>query len=69
MDKKYEKVEFTPGATVEEAVNELLNYKQQGKLVYGKFNGIALYAGTVTMDSAYKQITGKTKSEFDEYVG
>lgn len=69
MDEKYEKVEFTLGASVEEAVNELLNYKQRGKLAYGKFNGVTLYADTVTMDSAYKKITGKTKSEFDEYVG
>lgn len=65
MDKKYRKVVFTLGATIEEAVNELLNYK----LAYGKFNGVTLYSDTVTMDSAYKQITGKTKSEFDEYLG
>lgn len=66
MNKNYDKVDFFAGNTVEEAVNELLNYKQQGRLVCGEFNGVVLYSDTVTMDSAYKQITGKTKSEFDK---
>lgn len=66
MNKKYEQVEFFAGSTVEEAVNELLNYKQKGKLVCGEFNGVVLFSDLVTMDSAYQQITGKTKPEFDK---
>jgi hypothetical protein len=69
MDKKYEKIEFTLGNTIEQAVNELLSYKQHGKLVYGKFNGVTLHSDTVTIDSAYKKITGKTKAEFDMQYG
>lgn len=66
MNKKYEEIQFFAGNTVEQAVNELLSYKEEGKLVSGKFNGITLYSDTVTMDSAYREITGKTKEEFDK---
>lgn len=66
MDKKYKQIEFFAGSTVEKVVNELLSYRDKGKLVCGDFNGVILYSDTVTMDSAYKQITGKTKSEFDK---
>lgn len=65
MDKKYTKIEFLAGNTIESAVKELINYKKQGLLAYGEFNGVTLYSDTVTMDKAYKEITGKTKSEFD----
>lgn len=66
MDKNYKQIEFFAGNTVEQAVNELLDYKKQGKLVSGEFNGVTLYSDTVTMDSAYKEIVGKTKAEFDQ---
>lgn len=66
MNKKYEEIQFLAGNTIEHAVNELLSYKKEGKLVCGEFNGIILYSNTVTMDSAYRKITGKTKAEFDK---
>ena len=65
MKKEYLKIGFW-GNTIENAVNKLLNFKERGTLVYGEFNGAILYSDTVTMDSAYKEITGKTKSEFDD---
>ena len=68
MEKDYERIHFLPGSKVEEAVNQLLEYREKGKLVYGVFNGVSLYSDTVTMDSAYLAITGKSKSEFDEYI-
>ncbi len=68
MDKNYEKIDFPLGSSIEQAVNELLNYKKKGKLVYGKFNGVTLYSDTVTTDSAYREITGKSKAEFVEYI-
>jgi hypothetical protein len=68
MDKNYEKIEFILGSTIEEAVNKLLNYRDIGELVCGEFNGVILYSDTVTMDSAYRKITGKSKAEFDEYI-
>jgi hypothetical protein len=63
---KREQVEFLPGSTLDEAVRELLSYREKGKLVVAKFNGVTLYSDTVTLDSAYRKITGKTKAEFDE---
>ena len=51
---------------LESTVNKLLNYKNKGILVYTDFNETRLYSDTVTMDNAYKQVTGKTKAEFDE---
>lgn len=66
MDKNYLAIDFLAGNTIEAAVKELLKYKEKGKLVCGDFNGVTLYSDTVTIDSAYKEITGKTKSEFDE---
>lgn len=65
-NKKYLKVEFYAGSKIENAVKELLDYKFKGKLACGEFNGVTLYSDTVTMDDAYKAITGKTKGEFDK---
>jgi len=66
MDKNYRKIEFDCGCNIENAVNELLRYKEKGRLVYGEFNGHPLYSDTVTLDGAYKEITGKTKAELDK---
>lgn len=63
MDKTYEKVNLILGSTIEEAVELLLHYRSLGKFVSVKFNDITLYSDTVTMDDAYIQIVGKTKSE------
>lgn len=68
MDKNYEEIDFMCGNTIESCVLELLYYKEKGKLVYGVFNGHKLYSHTVTMDNAYKEITGNTKKEFDDYL-
>ena len=65
MNKNYRKIEFELGSNIEDAVNKLLYYKRRNVLVYGEFNGHKLYSDTVTMDEAYKEITGKTKAEFD----
>lgn len=68
MDKKYEQVKFLPGSTIDEVVSGLLSYREKGELVVSKFNGVTLYSDTVTLDSAYQEITGKTKMEFDDYL-
>lgn len=68
MDKKYEQLEFLPGSTIDRVVNELLSYREKGKLAVAKFNGVTLYSDTVTLGSAYREITGKSKAEFDEYI-
>ena len=66
MDKNYKEIDFIAGNTIEDAVKELLDYKEKGILACGEFNGVTLYSDTVTMDKAYKEISGKTKSEFDK---
>ncbi|MGN8647894.1 hypothetical protein ACTNEO_05065 [Gracilibacillus sp. HCP3S3_G5_1] len=65
MDKKYGELEFLPGSTIDHVVNELLSYREKGKLAAAKFNGVTLYSDTVTLDLAYLEITGMTKAEFD----
>lgn len=64
--KKYKEIQFRLSSSIEQAVLLLFQYKESGVLVYGDFNGTKLYSDTVTMDGAYKEITGKTKSEFDK---
>lgn len=66
MDKCYEKIQLYAGCSVEDAVKELFTYKERGILACLDFNGTILYSDTVTIDEAYKQITGKTKAEFDK---
>jgi hypothetical protein len=63
--QKYKKIELRLGSSIESAVNQLLEHKEKGVLACGDFNGVTLYSDSVTMDSAYTAITGKTKSEFD----
>lgn len=61
--KNYRQIKFLIGNTIETAINELKEHKD---LVCGSFNGQMLYSDIDDMDSAYKKITGMTKSEFDE---
>ena len=68
MNKSYRKIDFSPGRNIEECVNELLEYKAKGELVFGVFNGHKLYSDTVTLDNAYKEITGNTKKEYNDYL-
>lgn len=63
-NEKYKRINFSIGSSVKEAVNELLLFKEKGEFVSGNFNGVTLYSNTVTLDSAYLAITGKTYKEF-----
>jgi len=65
--KNYEEIEFYWG-NIEQAVDKLLEYREQNKLGTIKFNGVNLYSDTVTMDDAYLQIVGSTKAEHDAYL-
>ena len=62
MDK-YRKIEMWAGSTIDSAIEELSKHED---LVCIEFNGKVLYSDIDDLDSAYKKITGKTKSEFDE---
>lgn len=63
MEKQYRKIEFRIGCDIDSAIEELKSYKE---LVCGEFNGCTFYSDVDDIDSAYKKVTGKTKSEFDE---
>lgn len=65
MNKDYREIAFHYGCDLSNAVMELLEYKERGELVCGDFNGHMLYSDTVTMDSAYLEIVGVTKAEYD----
>lgn len=65
MDKNYKEIEFMAGESIESAIKELNRYKEKNELVFGTFNGQKLYSDIDDLDSAYKKITGKTKTEFD----
>ena len=66
MEKTYREIKFMAGESIESAIKDLAPYKEKGEFVCGNFNGHKLYSDVDDLDSAYKKITGKTKSEFDE---
>lgn len=65
MDKNYRELDEWIN-TLEGNVERLLEFKNKGELVKLCFNGHWLYSDTVTMDSAYLEVTGMSKSEFDK---
>ena len=60
------KIYVEEGTILDDAVNKLLQASSKGNQAYVEFNGIELEENTVTIDSAYKEVTGYTKKEFDE---
>jgi|SRR6478736_1056310 len=65
MENKYKELEFF-GHDIDSVMKELSKYKEKSQLVFVEFNGEKLYSDIDDLDSAYKKVTGKTKSEFDE---
>ena len=65
MEKNYRELNewLSP---LERCVERLLEYKEKGELVKYEFNGHWLYSDTVTMDSAFLEVTGKNKADFDK---
>ena len=51
---------------LEHVVNKLLQYKKDNIKVCYKFNDTMLFSDTVSMDSAWIEVTGMTKSERDK---
>lgn len=64
MKKEYKEIKFSFD-DIDSAVKKL---KRSEGLVCGMFNGQMLYSDIDDLDSAYKKITGKTKSEFDKAI-
>ena len=51
---------------IDSAVELLQRYNNAGEKVCYEFNGVMLFSDTANLDSAYKQITGFNKREFEE---
>lgn len=67
MNKQdYREITVFSGATLESVVNTLQRHHRWGEKVYVKFKGHYFYSDTVTLDDAYKTITGQTKETFDK---
>ena len=62
---KYTKIDYM-GHDIDTVVKNLLLHNKKGELICTEFNCVMLYSDTVTLDGAYKEITGKTKSEHDK---
>ena len=65
METNYRQIEFLVGDNIETAVKELKKHKD---LVCGTFNGVILYSDKDDVESAYKKITGISKSDFDAKI-
>ena len=64
MEKKYEKIDLRWGSSLGECVVQLINHSVKNKtLASGDFNGTTLYSDTVSLDSAYSEVTGMTYFE------
>ena len=59
-------IQVAPGDNLESVVYTLLAEKAKGKHAFCFFNNHKLHSDTVTMDSAFKEVTGFTKEEFDK---
>ena len=60
------KIEIRPGDNLESVVYTLLAAKARGEHVYCNFNGHELHSDNVTMDSAYTEVMGCTKAEYEQ---
>ena len=65
METKYKQIEFGAGDRIESAVKML---KECDFLACGTFNGVVLYSDIDDLESAYKKITGVSKTDFDAKV-
>ncbi len=66
MDNRIIEIKVENDDNLESIVYKLLTYKAQGKQAYCVFNGVRLNSNTVTMESAYREVIGKTKEELDK---
>ena len=66
MDNQEIEIKVENDDNLESIVYKLLAYKARGKQAYCIFNGVRLDSNSVTMDLAFKNVTGKTKEELEE---
>lgn len=66
MNSKYRMIEVEAN-NIDDMVSELLEYRSRGEMVCTIFNGKTICSDTVSLDTAYLAITGKTKAAFEEF--
>lgn len=68
MEKKYTEIHFDMGCNLDEVVLGLVDRAKNGQFVSCECNGVILYSDTVSMDSAYLAVTGKSYFDSVNYV-
>lgn len=62
---QYNKIELVVGATLAQCVSRLISLSaKKGQMLCAEFNGHMFYSDKVSLDSAYKEMTGMTYAEF-----
>ena len=61
-------IEIPTGTTLESAVYTLLAAKSNGEHAFCIFNGVKLHSDTVSIESAYQDVLGKSKEEYQKEV-
>lgn len=65
MEKTYKKIDYL-GSSLLEVVHRLWDYQKSGVFVSTEFNGHTLYSDEVSLNGAYREITGRTYFEAEE---
>lgn len=63
MKKDYRKITLEPGVTLNEMVLHLMEYASRGEFVCVEFEGHKFYSDTISMNSAYQKVYGKSYYE------
>ena len=62
------KLEIKAWESLDSVVDKLLMAKERGEQLYCDFEGHLLYSDTVTLEDAYKEVTGQTKEERSQEI-
>lgn len=63
MKKDYRKITLESGVTLNEVVLHLMEYASRGEFVCVEFEGHKFYSDTISMNSAYQKVYGKSYYE------
>ena len=63
MKKDYRKITLEQGITLNEMVFYLMEYASRGEFVCAEYEGHKFYSDTISMNSAYQKVYGKTYYE------
>lgn len=63
MKKDYRKISLEPGVTLNEMVFHLMEYASRGEFVCVEYEGHKFYSDTISMNSAYQKVYGKSYYE------